>query len=223
MDTKLITRSYLETLSTADLIGIADEYGIDIPENLNRSFIISELLEVAQEFREIVEEDITTSEENAPVHVEEESLPDSYNETMICGVLRNPAWIYVYWDISAADVARLNNDFSFTGLCLRVSYWENEDDEKPLESFDVQIAMTDRQQYILLSASKNFVRVDLVAMKTGKDDENLAITRKIELPKGSSILNSLPGRELDLIPAIELSDMRELLTFHFENHRQSFL
>ena len=98
-----------------------------------------------------------------------------------------------------------------------------EDDEKPLESFDVQIAMTDRQQYILLSASKNFVRVDLVAMKTGKDDENLAITRKIELPKGSSILNSLPGRELDLIPAIELSDMRELLTFHFENHRQSFL
>ena len=46
MDTKKLTRSHLETLATADLISLADEFGIDFPENLNRSFIIGELLEV---------------------------------------------------------------------------------------------------------------------------------------------------------------------------------
>lgn len=224
MDIKILNRSHLETLSTADLISLCDEFGIDIPENLNRSFIIGELLEIAEEYKEeSVEEDISTNEEVAPVAKKEETLPESYNETNICAMLRNPAWIYVYWDISSADIARLNTDFSFKSLCLRVSFWQNEDDEKPLESFDVQIGISDRQQYVLLSPGKNFVRVDLVAQYSGKEDENLAITRKIELPKGSSVLNSLPGRELDLPLTLELSDMKELLTAHFENHRQSFL
>lgn len=224
MDIKILNRSHLETLSTADLISLCDEFGIDIPENLNRSFIIGELLEIAEEYKEdSVEEDISTNEEAAPVAKKEEALPESYNETNICAMLRNPAWIYVYWDISSADIARLNTDFSFKSLCLRVSFWQNEDDEKPLESFDVQIGISDRQQYVLLSPGKNFVRVDLVAQYSGKEDENLAITRKIELPKGSSVLNSLPGRELDLPLTLELSDMKELLTAHFENHRQSFL
>ena len=45
-----ITRSYLETLSSEDLNNLADDYGIDMPEDLNRRFVISELLEAAAEF-----------------------------------------------------------------------------------------------------------------------------------------------------------------------------
>lgn len=224
MESKNLSRQYLDTLSTADLIDIADSYGIDIPENLNRSFIIGELLEAAQEDSfDSEKDDITESDENAPVHETAETLPDTYNETMICAVLRNPAWIYVYWDIKASDISRLNSDFSFKSLCLRVSFWNLADDDKPEESFDVQIALSDRQQYILLSPGKNFVRVDLVARFSGKEDENLSVSRKIELPKGSPFLCSLPGRESELSPAVELSDMRELMASHFENHRQSFL
>ena len=44
-----ISLAYLQSLSTADLLLLADDYGIDIPEQLNRSFIISELYEIAQE------------------------------------------------------------------------------------------------------------------------------------------------------------------------------
>ena len=44
-----ITRSYLETLSSADLNDLAEEYGIDIPEDLTRRFVIAELLEAAVE------------------------------------------------------------------------------------------------------------------------------------------------------------------------------
>ena len=47
-----ISLSYLETLSTADLIELAEEYDLDIPEQLNRRFIIAELLEIADELNE---------------------------------------------------------------------------------------------------------------------------------------------------------------------------
>lgn len=225
METKNITLSHLATLSTADLLSLADEFGIDIPENLNRSFVIRELLETAEELQsESENEDISEVDGEAEVLEKKETLPETYNETEICAVLRNPAWVFVFWDISAADIARLNSDFSFKSLCLRVSFWENADDEKPAESFDVQLGISDRQQYVLLSPGKNFVRLDLVAQYSGgREDENLAVSRKIELPKGSPILNSLPGRELDVGELVELSNMKGLLNAHFENHRQSFL
>ena len=49
MEQNFLSRTYLETLSTADLISLADDYGIDIPDDLNRRFIIGELLEFADE------------------------------------------------------------------------------------------------------------------------------------------------------------------------------
>ncbi|MBQ6058233.1 MAG: DUF4912 domain-containing protein [Treponema sp.] len=224
MEIEKINRQYLETLSNSQLISLGDELGIDIPEDLNRNFIIAELLEAVLEYEEDNDiEEIVTSEEDAPVHDETEKLPDSYNETSITALLRNPAWVYVYWDIKAADLNRLSEDLSYRSMCLRVSFWENEDDTSPVESFDVQVGDNDRQQYVLLTPGKNFVRIDLVALYNGHDDENLAITPKIALPKGAVELNeALPGRDIQFPKLVELSGMKELLTLHYENHRQSF-
>ena len=47
MDGIPITRSYLETLSSWELVKLSDHYGIDIPPGLDRIFIIEELLEIA--------------------------------------------------------------------------------------------------------------------------------------------------------------------------------
>ena len=108
METKNITLSHLATLSTADLLSLADEFGIDIPENLNRSFVIRELLETAEELQsESENEDISEVDGEAEVLEKKETLPETYNETEICAVLRNPAWVFVYWDISAADMVVL--------------------------------------------------------------------------------------------------------------------
>ncbi len=224
MEIEKINRQYLETLSNSQLISLGDELGIDIPEDLNRNFIIAELLEAVLEYEEDNDiEEIVTSEEDAPVHEETEKLPDSYNETTITALLRNPAWVYVYWDIKAADLNRLSEDLYYRSMCLRVSFWENEDDASPVESFDVQVGDNDRQQYVLLTPGKNFVRIDLVALYHGHDDENLAITPKIALPKGAVELNeALPGRDIQFPKLVELSGMKELLTLHYENHRQSF-
>ena len=48
MEKTFLTRQYLETLSSADLMALAEDYDIDIPAELNRRFIIGELLEVAE-------------------------------------------------------------------------------------------------------------------------------------------------------------------------------
>jgi len=40
MEQTPLSRAYLESLSTSDLVSLAEEYGIDVPEGLNRRFII---------------------------------------------------------------------------------------------------------------------------------------------------------------------------------------
>ncbi|WP_191013985.1 DUF4912 domain-containing protein [Treponema zioleckii] len=224
METKFLSRSYLETLSSADLISLADDYGIDIPDDLNRRFIIGELLEVAEELKmdeegssaenEMIEADSSVTEENI-------ELPKSYNESRISVVLRNPAWAFVYWDIKETDRHDILGSEKFKHLLLRVSYFESEEALMPVESFDIKIDNEDREQYVLLSTSmlsdkknsslKKFVRMDIVAVFSDKTTDNLAVSRKVELPEIPEMLSmALPGRDLDVPPILELSGIKEL-------------
>lgn len=47
---KFASRQQLEAMSTSQLIAFADKYGIDIPSDLDRRFIIGELLEAEEDF-----------------------------------------------------------------------------------------------------------------------------------------------------------------------------
>jgi hypothetical protein len=47
MDELHLTRSGLESMSTAELVRVADSFGIDIPPGLDRVFVIEELLDLA--------------------------------------------------------------------------------------------------------------------------------------------------------------------------------
>jgi hypothetical protein len=47
MDELRLTRSGLESMSTAELVRVADSFGIDIPPGLDRVFVIGELLDLA--------------------------------------------------------------------------------------------------------------------------------------------------------------------------------
>ena len=49
MNEEPINRASLEKLSFSDLVQLADEYGVDVPEDLDRRFLIAELLELAEE------------------------------------------------------------------------------------------------------------------------------------------------------------------------------
>ena len=46
MNEEPMNRASLEKLSFSDLVQLADEYGVDVPEDLDRRFLIAELLEL---------------------------------------------------------------------------------------------------------------------------------------------------------------------------------
>lgn len=213
-----ISLSYLETLSTLDLIELAEEYDLDIPEQLNRRFIISELLEIADELNE---EEIDDFEEIDSSIETTNELPITYNETQIDVVLRNPAWAYVFWDISSSDLQDVINSKGFSKLLLKINFWETATSEKIEDLCELTISTEDRAQYIFLPAGKNTFSIDLIAEFSNVEPKKLATSRKVIIPAGAPVI-SLKSLEMPISPILKLSGMQELLKSHYENHRQSF-
>ena len=217
-----ISLSYLETLSTADLLELAEEYDLDIPEQLNRRFIISELLEIAEELNEETNQSANDDFEENPENFEAtKELPSTYNETTIDVVLRNPAWAYVYWDISAADLQDVINVKGFTKLLLRVYFWESETADKIEDFCELTISVEDRAQYIFLPAGKKYFSIDLVAEFSNVEPQKLSTSRIVAIPAGAPVI-SLESLDKPISPILQLSGMQELLKTHYQNHRQSF-
>ena len=77
MDEEKITRAYLETLSFSDLKKLADEYGVDVPEDLDRRFLLSEILEIAEEVRHDKDAAMIISFNNEVN--QSTNLPEGYN------------------------------------------------------------------------------------------------------------------------------------------------
>ena len=149
-----LSRSHLETLTSSQLIELADEYGIDIPDDLNRRFIIVELLEVAKEIDENLNYKETIKETDEAANLVTE-LPEGYNETKIDILLRNPVSIFVYWDFSETLYKQLVS--LKTPVHLQVCFFEDLETEKPEETFDIQINYSDREQYILIPGDRKSV------------------------------------------------------------------
>ena len=140
MDVNPVNRSYLESLTTRDLIKMADNLGIDIPPDLDRVFIIEELLDVSS-FDETIPDgndffdlalDVTaedkpeiSNEANATdlVWLDSAPLPKQYNITFIEVIIRDPLWAFVFWEIKASDKEQLEKTQDFTGYYLKVSPW----------------------------------------------------------------------------------------------------
>ena len=223
MKTNKISLSYLQTLSTADLLLLADDYGVDIPEHLNRSFIISELYEIAQEMEEIEsEEKIENDLKDTDVVVKTSTdLPETYNETQIDFIFRTPTWIYAFWDISKADIQNIIEQKNFSKLLIKVHFWQ-ENQDKPEDSFEISVKESTRTQYILIPTGKKEVSINIVAELSDKKQENLAESRKMKIPQEfqSISIESLSENEP---PILELSGLKELKKKQYESHRESFV
>lgn len=219
MDSTSITRSHLETLSTQELISLADEYGIDIPEDLNRWLIIGELLEAAEEMNDYQPETMQEAGEEP----DQSELPVTYNETTITAVLRNPVWCYAYWDIRDADREQLSHSSDFASLKLKVSFFTEVAAIKPVESFEVSVNLTDRDQYVFIPNSEKHFRIDLCAEYKNQPAKLLASSRMLTIPKGCAELEmGTAAMEEDVDPILKLSGFPELIRAHYSNYRQSF-
>jgi len=218
MNEEPINRASLEKLSFQDLVQLADEYGVDVPEDLDRRFLIAELLELAEESNNREDEMIIATEDDNQQPV---VLNGNFNETQVSCVLRNPAWLFVFWNLNDNDAAKINDDASCS-LKLRICSFQDLKDSKPEEAFEVQTPSQSQEQYVLLPKGKKYIKVELVCVKGGSS-EVIAFSPVIAIPQGSALVNDLqPGREEDFSPVIELSGIKELLTEQYKNHRHSF-
>lgn len=213
MEKTVLSRSHLETLSFKELTELADEFGLDVPENFDRLLLIGELLEVA-------EEDYNEKESLEGTEIEVHELPKNYNETQIFAVLQNPAFAFVFWNFNDVDVAKIKK--SGGTMMLRVCSLEKPDDVKPLHAFEIQTISEKQEQYVLLPARAKYVRIELVTMNSSSGTV-MASAPVLTIPQGSALLeNAFPGFGFDLPEITKLSGMEEMIKEQYKNYRQSF-
>ena len=200
MDELPLTRSYLESLANADLLRMADNWGIDISQNPDRVFLIEELLEVSSldgdESNGIPEEEMSDL-----VFVESAPLPRYYNVTFIEVMIRDPFWAFVFWEIKASDKEQLEKAQDFNGYYLRVNLLKNPGEaggqgmENPYrqnleEMLTVQVKPVDTAWYLgfaptldneALGPDQNRYIVELCA-QVGETETVLAVSSPIRMP-----------------------------------------
>lgn len=220
MNSAPFTKTHLESLSTNDLLLLADDHGVDIPEGLNRRLIIGELLEIAEENERFSQHASYLADAAMPEP--DENLPETYNETRVTVLIRDPGWIFVYWDFHTSQFNAITNLESFETFFLRVNTFSREDPTKLIDFFDVDVGVNDRKWYIHLADCRNICRVDLYARNTHEKDRLLAASVLKGIRPGNSI--GIKGQARRRCPPLlELSGLSELRNTHFRNHRQSFV
>ena len=178
MEAVPVTRVQLESLTTSELIRMADNLGIDIPPDLDRIFIIEELLEITSSERSAGDSSDTADSfiseissasngthaadmENSGL-IESVPLPRQYNITFIEVMIRDPFWAFVFWEIKAQDKDQFEKSPDFEGYYLKVSPWVGSpDDDHPPDSvrrkiktegvFTVPVSTSDTAWYLGLS------------------------------------------------------------------------
>lgn len=217
MSKEIINRAYLETLSFSDLSKLADDYGIDVPDDLDRRFLIVEILELVEE-SERNDEDMKISSETTE---DSENLPKNYNETQISCILRNPAWVFVFWNISEADSLMLKGLKDYE-LKIRVCSLKSPEDSIPEEAFEIQATNNAQEQSVLLPSGIKFVKVELV-YTTASTGKVLAMSPILAIPQGSELVNDYKkGLDQKFTDIIKLSGINKVLNHQYTMHRHSF-
>jgi hypothetical protein len=167
MDSNIrLTKAYLDTLATSELTRLADSLGIDIPPDLDRLFIIEELLELNLESDGALE-DLLLGEAGIPGPV---PLPRHYNITYVDVILRDPAWAFVFWEINSHDKDHYERSPDFDGYQLKVCPLRASEapvstpGEFPVsgeEGFTVPVGIADTAWYLNIPPGKGWYRVEV--------------------------------------------------------------
>ena len=156
MDEIPLSRAHLESLTTSDLIRMADSFGIEIPPELDRIFIIEELLEITSSngAAEDISIDLAPPLETDPADsdsLEPVPLPRQYNITFVEVIIRDPFWAFVFWEIKTQDKEHFEKIQDFEGYYLKVSPWGLAAKPDAEGVFTVQISQNDAAWYLGLS------------------------------------------------------------------------
>jgi len=203
-----VSRTWMESLSTDELIKLADTHGIDMPPELERIFIIEELLECLNADMEESADDLEVN----PSYPETALLPKQYNISFIDVIIRDPLWVFVFWEIKGHDREIYENAPEFNGYCLRlIPLDESGKESKSKENyFTVSISAEDNARYLGLAEhakqSSNGYVIKLGVI-LGDSEQHIASSLPFHLPRLSE--NKIIG-ELGSNPLIRLSGVLDI-------------
>lgn len=228
-------KAYFESLSFADLLKIADSYHIDVPDNLNRNFLIAELIEAEDEINEISDSAVnaravkTAASESGDSdgsgddfeNLRRKKLPEMYNTTDVEIVFQNPLWSFVFWNISDTDIQYIQKE-KLSSMFLRICSFDDCDGKNLVDSFEIKIAEKTKEQYVLLPSEVKFVAIEL-NLRNSSGVTRLAVSRIAERIHADAMKKFVrPGNQYELDDMMELSGARNLLRRHYINYRQLF-
>ena len=209
------TIPYLESLSTGELLDLADKCGLDIPFGLERVFIIEELLYLDRSrddtSGEVEDIDRLKFEEFAV-------LLKQYNISFIDILIRDPLWVFVFWEIKVYDRELYEKTADFEGYCLRVIPLKEGSLQPNLEgSFTVAVSTDDSGRYLGFppDAGRCFI-VELCALRRG-DCIVLAVSRSFTLPR---LINPKLYQDIEAVyrnPLAQLSGVDRFLLIRSED------
>ncbi|GHV68492.1 DUF4912 domain-containing protein [Spirochaetia bacterium] len=225
MDNVPLDRAWLESLSTGELCVLAERYGIDMPPDPERTFIIEELLDFTSDpWSADLESAADQSDlglrfddddpgngdaELSPLgesdSPESSPLPKQYNITFIDFLIRDPLWAFVFWEFNCNDKIQFEKDPGFGGYFLRVTPAEGNVGKG--ESFTVTVGSDDHAWYLGFPPSGGRYTVALCALR-GEEETVLARSRPFRMPG----LYQMPD-ETSANPLIQLSGAEDFQVF----------
>ncbi len=125
--------------------------------------------------------------------LEDYTLPDKYNDNRMVLQVRDPYWLYVYWDIEEELIETLKgkigpDTFSNFYPLLRV-YDVTEFDigeSSTLDYFDIQVHQNDTKWYINVDKPNHSYRVDFGVYAEGYDFTTIVRSNKVMTPRAGA-------------------------------------
>jgi hypothetical protein len=209
-----LTLERLESLSTGELIELAVKCGLDIPSDIERVFIIEELLYLDHE----------TGNEN---HHEPPQggfreftvLPRQYHISFVETLIRDPLWVFVFWEIKTNDRNTHEKAVDFIGYCLRITPL-NEDTLQPggAAAFIVTVDADDHGRYLGFPPEDGRCFKVELCLLSGTQYTVIAESRPFTLPrlidpKRDEFVQAVYGNPLAVLSGVERFPL-----IHSEDH-----
>ena len=216
MKKRRIKRSQLQNLATSDLIDLAKSLELFVPPNFSRIQLIKEILNMDIELENLPYNILKT----LPLEDEVEDLPLSYGMTEIRILLRDPMWLFAFWDINANTLGQLISEDPNVSIFLRVMSFESEEDDSYYSFEDVNVKQEERSLYIHTSINEEVTQVALM-FKTKQKTEVMAKSNFIYMPR-KNIKNNLCVDNSNISEIMKLSGLEYVQQWHFQHYKGLF-
>ncbi len=186
----------IDSLSTTELQYIAQQECLDDWQTLDREELIDALEEAFGE-----QDDEVSSAQKGKIHRNRfcnsltdyrgdkqnlsdlpgvEDLPDTYLDTSIHLLLRDPQWAYAYWSLSPASLIMVFGEDGQAQSSLFLRIQETDLESREVKSFDISIDKEDTQWNINLPNMGSQYVVDLCWRDKKGNEMSLAQSKSIE-------------------------------------------